>query len=74
VWRKRFNGDEFDAAPKPRFQEIGERHETIEVLGSGGELDQQVNVAVRAGFAAKHRPKESKPHHTHRVDLGGTRS
>src|SRR6266516_5466372 len=57
---KGFDRDQFDAVPQECLEEIGKRHETIEALFSGGELNEEVHIAVRAGLVASHGAEKRK--------------
>ncbi len=62
--------DQLDAVAQQPLEEIGKRHEAIEALLSGGELDEEVHVAVRAGLAARHGAEKRKAPNAELADLG----
>ena len=51
---------QLDGMSHQPLQEIGESHEAIEALLARGELDEEVNIAVRAGLTASHGAEECK--------------
>jgi len=52
--------DQLDGMSHEPLEEIGKSHEAIEALLAGGELDEKVHVAIRAGLAACHGAEERK--------------
>ena len=55
------------------LEEIGKGHETIEGFLAGGELDEEINVAARAGFTASHGAEECKAPDAKLADLSFNR-
>ena len=52
------------------FEEIRQRHETIERFLCRSELDKHINIAVGASLVAKHGSKERQPTNTETANLG----
>ncbi len=67
--RKRLRRNEFHTAPETIFKKFGKRKKTIERLGTRRKLHQEVDVAVRPGFATQDGAKQGEPGDTKGTDF-----
>jgi hypothetical protein len=70
IGAQRLGRDEFNAVLKDILKEIRERHKVAEGFRFRSELDENINVAIRASLATNDRAKERETTHTEAADLG----
>jgi hypothetical protein len=68
-WRQIFQRDELDAATETCFEQLEQREKVVVSLGARRELNQEIDFAVGAGFAARDGTVQRETLNTQRADL-----
>src|SRR6185295_1771871 len=72
--REGLRRDEVHSTAESSFQEVEKCKKAIECLGPREELNEEIKIAVRSGFAAKNRTEQREPLDAECLNLGSARN